>query len=479
MIAFGEFAPDVADYNIEVSKVAKNVLPGINSYLPVKTLTATSGALDAACKGAVVMKDNSGNNYVYAGDATKLYNINGATVTDYSKGGGYTSNSEFWEFVYWNDQVIATKMGDPPQVLTLGGTTFADLSGTPPQGRTVATVRNFVVFGNTWDATDGNVTNRVWWSGFGDETEWTRGDNQSNSQDLQGAGGAVQKIYGGEYGIVFQERAIWRMDYAGVPTVWEFSEIELNRGTPAPRSTVKYGELIFYLGQDGFYVLTGENSQSIGNKRIDNFFWNDVNESYLANITAAISPEQGYIFWAYPSTESAGTPDKILVYNFKSDRWSFIEEDVQYLFLGATSAYTLENLDAFGTLETIGISLDDPAWQGGAFKIGAFDSSNQMGFFSGSTMAATVETGHIYTEGRKTSVTGVRPIIDGTTTITLLTKDQELSDTESATMATSTAADGVARFRTNARYHRIRCATSGDFTHAAGVEVDQVPTSMR
>lgn len=479
MIAFGEFAPDVADYNVEVSRVAKNCLPGVNSYLPIKTLTATSNALDARCRGAVVMKDNSGNNYIYAGDSTKLYNINGTTVTDYSKVAGYTDNSEFWSFVYWNDQVIASKMGDAPQVLTLGGTTFADLAGTPPEGRAVATVRNFVVFGNTSDVTDGNVTNRVWWSGFGDETGWTRGENQSNSQDLQGDGGAVQKIIGGEYGLVFQERSIWRMDYSGVPAVWEFNEVEINRGTPAPRSVAQYGGSIFYLGQDGFYVFTGNQSVPIGTKRVDNFFWNDVNESYLANITAAISPEQGYVFWSYPSTNSQGIPDRLLVYNFKTARWSQIEEDIQYLFLGASSAYTLENLDAFGTLETIGISLDDPAWQGGAFKIGAFDNTNKLGFFSGAAMAATVETGHIFTEGKKTSVTGVRPIIDGTTTVTVLTKENELSDTETASMATATASDGVARFRTNARYHRIRCATSGNFTHAAGVEVDQVPTSER
>ena len=58
MIPFGEFAPDIAQYNMEVSTVAKNVLPGINSYLPLKTLTATGEALDGPCVGAVTMKDD-------------------------------------------------------------------------------------------------------------------------------------------------------------------------------------------------------------------------------------------------------------------------------------------------------------------------------------------------------------------------------------------------------------------------------------
>jgi hypothetical protein len=103
MIPFGEFAPDVAQYNMEVAKVADNVLPGLNSYLPLKTLTATSGALDAACVGAVTMKDNDGSRFNYAGDATKLYNISAATVTDYSKALGYTSNLERWRFTRWGE----------------------------------------------------------------------------------------------------------------------------------------------------------------------------------------------------------------------------------------------------------------------------------------------------------------------------------------------------------------------------------------
>ena len=77
MIPFGELAPDIADLNTNVSRSAINVLPGLNSYLPLKDLSVASDALDNDCTGAVVMKDNSGSNYIYAGDKTKLYNISG------------------------------------------------------------------------------------------------------------------------------------------------------------------------------------------------------------------------------------------------------------------------------------------------------------------------------------------------------------------------------------------------------------------
>ena len=253
MIPFGELAPDVADLNADVARAAINVLPGVNSYLPLKDLSVASDALTGDCVGAVVTKDNSGNNYIYAGDSTKLYNISGVTVTDYSQAGNYTDNAEKWNFAKWGNKIIASKYGEIPQVITLGGTVFADLAGTPPQARSISTVRDFVVLGNTLDGTDGAVTNRLWWSGFNDEEQWTSGTNQSDFQDLQGGGGAIQRIIGGEYGIVFQVNSIWRMTYVGTPLVFQLDEIEPKKGTPAPGSVVQHGVDIYYLGQDGFY----------------------------------------------------------------------------------------------------------------------------------------------------------------------------------------------------------------------------------
>lgn len=481
MIPFGEFAPDIAPFNVEFASVANNVLPGINSYLPLKTLTSASNALDSRCVGATTMKDYDGVQYIYAGDAQKLYGVSAVTATDYSKALGYTDNTEKWNFTKWGEQVIASKFGDTPQILTLGATTFADLTGTPPQGRSLAVVRDFVVFGNTYDTTDGNQPQRVWWSGFDDETEWTPGTNQSNNTTLQGLGGDIQKIVGGEYGIVFMEKSIWRMDYEGVPTVFQFDEVEPGRGTPAGGSVVVVGADIYFLGQDGFYVLkNGTVSEPIGSSKVDRYFWNDVNESYLSSITSAVNPETGHIFWGYPSSASTdGLPDKALIYNYKIQRWSTAAVDLQILFTGATPSYTLEDLDDFGTLETIGISLDSAVWQGGAYKLGGFNSSNQLAFFSGDTMAATVETGEIYAEGAKTAVNSIRPIIDGPSEVTLLTKENLPSDTEVVTGPTAIDASGKADFRSNARYHRVRVTTTGAFNHATGVEADQVTTDDR
>ena len=470
MIPFGEFAPDVSDLNLDVSSVANNCIPGVNSYLPLKALAAASNALGNSCAGAVVMKDNTGNNYIFAGDKTKLYSISGITATDFSKAGGYTDNAEGWSFIKWGSKVIASKRGDTPQILTLGSSTFADLGGSPPQSRTLSTIRDFVVTGNTYDGTDGSIINRVRWSGFNDEDQWTVGTNQSDFQDLQGRGGAVQRIVGGEYGIVFQERSIWRMSYVGTPLVFQLDEVEPGLGTPAGGSVVQHGSDIYYLGQDGFYVLrNGSTSTPIGVSKVDLFFWKNVNQSYLSRITAAISPKDGVIVWAYPSLDSNGEPDRMILFNYKTGKWSTASMGCQTLLQGATSAYTLEDLDDFGTLDALTSSLDSDIWKGGSFQIAAFNTENKLAFFSGETLPITIETGEISSEAGLSSLSSVRPVIDGECTVTVSTRNN-LLDTPTEGLPASVDSTQKANLRTHARYHRIKIHSTGDFTHAQGVE---------
>ncbi len=470
MIPFGELAPDVADLNTSVSSVANNVIPAVNSYNPLPGLAAYSDALDNPCQGAVSMQDSDQNKYIFTGDKTKLYSISDTTVT--TENSGYTDNTNSWNFLKWGEKVIASKFGDTPQILTLGSSTFAALSGSPPQCKTLTTIKNFIVMGNTYDTTDGNVNHRVRWSGFEDETQWTVGTNQSDFQDLEGKGGEIKRIIGGEVGIVFQSRSIWRMSYVGTPLVFEFDEVAAGLGTPSGGSVVQHGENIYYLAQDGFYVLrNGTNSESIGINKVDKWFLANVNQSYLDNISGSISPEAGFVVWAYPSKSSIdGSLDSIIAYNFKSGRWGTGTIDTQLIFQGATSSYTLEQLDAFGTVDTINSSFDSNVWKGGAFQLAAFDSDNKLAFFSGDALPATIETGEISTDGHKTQLSSVRPIVDGDCTVKISTRDH-LSNSPVEGLDTTLDASGKANFRTNKRYHRISITTTGNFTHASGVEV--------
>ena len=81
MIPFGEWRPDVSDYNADYTSVATNVLPRADGYGPFKDEVAFSSALPAACRGYYYAKKSDGTIVIFAGTSTRLYRMNN---TDFS-----------------------------------------------------------------------------------------------------------------------------------------------------------------------------------------------------------------------------------------------------------------------------------------------------------------------------------------------------------------------------------------------------------
>ena len=145
--------------------------------------------------------DNDGNASNFAGTLTTLEKLNtDNTWSDVKKLGGYTTAADdMWEFVQWDDQVIATNFGDPIQSFDLSSSSlFADLAASAPKARHITVVREFVVVGNTNDATDGNVPFRVRWGPIGDPAgDWAvSAATQADFQDLSADDGWVMGIVG-------------------------------------------------------------------------------------------------------------------------------------------------------------------------------------------------------------------------------------------------------------------------------------------
>ncbi len=67
-------------------------------------------------------------------------------------------------------------------------------------------VRDFVVAANV-----GGEESRVYWSDINDETDWTPSTASQSDSQLIPDGGDIIGLAGGEYGLVFLERAIYRI----------------------------------------------------------------------------------------------------------------------------------------------------------------------------------------------------------------------------------------------------------------------------
>lgn len=481
-VKFGEYTPDLPDMENPGVTVALNVLPAGDSYKSFPSATVYSNALTARCQGAASGRDNDGNTYNFAGDATKLYSISQAAWSDVSVGGGYTTGAqERWEFAVWGDQMLATNFADPIQTYTMGvSSAFANLGGSPPRARHIGVVRDFVVVGNTYDASDGNMPNRVRWSGLGNEATWTPSvTTQSDFNDIVGDGGWVQRVVGGEFGTVFLERSIHRMTYVGSPIIFQFDEVERNQGTPAPGSVTRFKSFMPYLADDGFYIFDGQQSVPIGANKVDKTFYADLDQSYMDRISSTIDPINQIIFWASPGQQNVGgNPNRIWAYNYSPNaakRWAYAEMDVEYIYRSLAEGYTLEQLDTISaSLDALNFSLDSRVWMGNTALFSGFNADHKQINFTGTALNATIETQEVeLTPNARTNVQEVRPFVDGSSATVTIQIGTRNALNESVTWGSAISANSAGNFpcRANARYHRMRVNISGAFDHAQGLNI--------
>ena len=389
-------------------------------------------------------------------------------VTYYAPGstGGY-------RFTQFGNLAIAVDGVDAPQKFDLtSGTAFEALGGSPPVGTYIATVRDFVVM-----AKIGSTPQRVQWSPF-NNAEGTWGSVASTQADYQDMpdGGDITGIVGGEYGLIFQESSVRRMSYEGAPTVFRFDKIANDLGCSIAGSVASLLDMAFFVHKSGFYqVQGGQMVTPIGRGKVDRTFWGEFDETNQHRCSAAIDPVRGLYVFAYPSNGSNGTPNRLLIFNWVSQRWTRAAVNCEIVFGGVSQqSYTLEDLDAFGTLETLPYPLDSSYWSGVlSLLLFAFDTDHKSGSFSGSIMEATIETAEFLpSNGRRSVIRGCRPIIDGGSPAISLAGRATQQETPVYGSEAGLTPAGLAPLYQGGRYFRVRARIpAGDtWSNAQGID---------
>jgi hypothetical protein len=380
-----------------------------------------------------------------------------------------TSGDLRWRFTQFGETLIAANGESKLQGFNLNSSsTFNDLSADAPIARYVTVIRDFVVSGYIEDVSTYNQ--RVQWSALNDETSWTpSATTQADYQEIPD-GGSVVGITGGEFGLVFMERSIFRMSYVGSPLVFQFDNISRNLGCYEPNTIIQYQGTSFFLSDDGFYACDGQKIIPIGNEKVNRYFYSDVNDGLLQSMSAAIDPFRKLVIWAYASKSSA-TVDKLLIYNFETNKWSSGTTDASWIAASSTPSVTLEGLDTFGTLETIETSFDSRVWLGGKVQFAGVRDTKII-TFSGANNTAYLETGDIEIPGSTSSITLVKPIVDfGSGSVAIATR-RLLS--EQITFSSQTAADVENRvsLRSIGRFHRLQLTPTGQWQTAIGLDME-------
>lgn len=474
-IPFGEWLPDIGAYNGGLTD-AKNCIANDVTYGPIKSLVASSGAMTGKCLGSYAMRSSSGVVHVFAGTATKLYKLNGSNWDDVTRasGGDYTTAADgYWIFTNFGDLVIATNYNDDIQVFDVStDTEFSQLSSTAPRARFVFILNNFLVCIDTVDS-DGTIGNRVRWSPLGDPAgDWTPDiDTQAGFNDLFGGGFKNTAGTGTDsYGTVIQDSGIWRMQYVGGDQIFQFDIQVQDRGTVYPRSVTTNGEVTYFVDIDGLCAFNGTGVINIGENKTNRWFFERFNSSYSYNMSASIDPVNKLYALAFPSVED-GSPDAavVLLYNYKSGKFTYLEQSLDVIFGFLTIGYTLEALSAaYPDIETVPYSLDSTFWQGGDFLFGAIDADGMLGVFSGQPYTATLTTpeARINPNGKAT-ICGLFPIVEQGDCQARIGTREKLTDivTYTAWQSQNSITNEI-DIMINSRFSRAEFEFSGDWDNA-------------
>ena len=313
-ILFGEWLPDQPGVSGNVTD-AKNCYPVSNGYAPVKSEADYS---DAAAQNLLITFAGKfgGATNLFAAGATQIYKFDSNDASlDALTTSGYSA-VEGWDVTQFGGKMILANGQDILQSYDLSSSTYVtDLAAAAPRAKYVTVVRDFVVAAN-----DGTDTNKVYWSDINDETDWTPGAASQSDFQLVPDGGDITGLAGGEYGLIFLERAIYRMSYTGSPFFFQFDAISRSLGCISNGSIAQYGNLTYFLADDGFYVCDGQSTKPIGVEKVNRwFFENAIPGEIQTGMSATVDPINKLVIWKFNGTFGG---QFLLMYSIDLARWS-------------------------------------------------------------------------------------------------------------------------------------------------------------
>jgi hypothetical protein len=524
-IAFKDWLPDQPSVLDAVSE-ANNVTPLAIGYGPFKSAVNYSGVATEALNNCFAAKVNAGVS-VYAGGLTKLFKMSNTDLTmeDVSKVGGYTGVNR-WQFVQFGNYALASNGSEKIQYVDVTTSTdFADLAAAAPVAKYITVVRDFVVAANI---SNGTYPSRVNWSDINDPTDWTPGAaSQSDFQELPD-GGDITGLTGGEFGIVFLEKAIVRMSYIGSPLFFQFDTISRNVGCVEGGSIAQYGGVTYFLSDDGFYSCNGQQVTGIGSEKVDRYFYANANIGDIDSISAAIDPERNLVIWNYTTVSGNRA---LIIYNFETQKWCEADTDVNVLSTLATSGTSLDGIDtaynvtagsfvvgksytirtvgttsftgigavantvgvlftatgvgsgtgvaidmaasaaALKTVDTLTTTMDDRLYAGGKFLFGGVRDTRII-TFTGTNATANITTNDLE-YGYNSVLTLIRPSVDNGSASVSVASRRMLDDTLTYGSSVTASEEDRCAVRSAGRYHRVSLTPTGaNWLSAIGMDID-------
>ena len=294
--------------------------------------------------------------------------------------------------------------------------------------------------------------------------------------------GPVQGVAGSEIGYVVQDRGIRTIQFLPGDTtfIFNFSRVLGDRGCISKYGFTSVGNNLYFVSEDGFYSITGQQVTPIGQDKINEWFLANSDVDRRDVIHALASVNKPYIVWVYHSFSGSPMYDRQIIFNWSNARFS--RASISARVWGLLASLSLD-LDTDGAelgdalLDSTARSLDSFAYVGGRPLIGAIDPDGFVATLQGPNLQATMETAEVHlAPGSRAFVSDVYPLDDsvgGLGTITSGTRER-LQDAIAWNTPALIEITGSAAAYSSARLHRFRrmIPPAQVWTHAQGVLVE-------
>lgn len=456
-VPFGLYEPDKASFNPIASNIILNARPVADGWGPLASFVEVSAALPSAPRGAFFARDSGGSFHTFVGTETNLYELDTSTDpyswTEISKTtGAYTLDSGHkWSAAQYGDVIYFAHQGDVLQSFDMiSDTIVSDVSGSP-QAKFVFVAGDHVVCANLVSQPD-----YMYWSAANGPTVWTIGRRGCDDQRLP-FGGEITGAIGDPRGfLVTCRNAIFYMSWQPGST-WTFVRSVANpaRGCLSPYSLRSFNPGQFaYLAEDGFFI--GAEGQPIGSERVNDYFFDEIDEDYYADVQCALDPFKNILWWRYFNQDAMNV---MLGYNWELNRWTYSDTQIVDIVSTAKAAVTWDGLDAlYGSIDAATAAFGSNLFLGGQPTLAGFTTNNKLAFQSGANQAATLETNWVeLTKGRRTFVSGGFAMCDADS----MTAQIAASDTYALSGAFGSAKSqeddtGMFPFLSEGRLHKVR-----------------------
>lgn len=152
-------------------------------------------------------------------------------------------------------------------------------------------------------------------------TDWTPTVTNTAGDLRLGSGSTfVQAIETKREVLIWTDKSLHSMRFIGQPFTFGLQQLASNITIMGPKSAVATEDLVFWMGNDNFYVYDGQTMQLPCTVR--DFVFLDFNFEQKDKVVAGVNSQWGEVVWYYPTTNS-NENDRYVIFNYVDKIWYF------------------------------------------------------------------------------------------------------------------------------------------------------------